>query len=464
MRSNSAAGCWTWLVTVMRRLLATVARYGLPTILLASSGVAHGEEDAFSTWAAAHAVTLATVEPAEDFSDLLPLKSVVGTARVVALGETTHGAHEPLAFRNRLIRLLVEQIGFTAIALESGFTESSITDGFVAGGPGEMQSVLRDGLSSGSGRYGENRELIQWMRDYNTAAPAAGHHRIRFYGIDLTAGGRISGTTLAIDYALAYLSRADPADADSIRLSLGDSLPSNDWRWGMLSQSALEALDGAIPKIAKAMAKNRSSLIRHSSAEEYRWALHNLEVARQLTQCERVTTAKSFEDMKYSGPVVGCRDQAMAQNVRWVVENEGAKGRVLVFAHNAHIMNWQEDGGHWAGMQEKPFMMGSHLRRAFGKSLLIIATSSATASAGLPTPEPLEDSIDDTLARVGLPKMLLDLRMARQDKAALAWLSTQRPLRANIDSHFLITPSTAMDVLVFLGGLTPAMPSSDKVP
>jgi erythromycin esterase len=450
------------VVTVMRKLLPPAARYGLVAILLASSGLAYCEEDTFSKWAAAHAVPLETVEPAVDFSDLLPLKAVVGAARVVALGEPTHGAHEPLAFRNRLFRFLVEQMGFTAIALESGFTESSISDAFVAGGPGEMQSVLRGGLSSGFGRYGENRELIQWMRDYNTTAQAAAHHRIRFYGIDLTAGGRISGTTLAIDYALAYLSRANPADADSIRLSLGDSLPSNDWTWGMLSQSALAALDGTVPKIAKAMAKNRSSLIAHSLAEEYRWALHNLDVARQLAQCERVTTPKSFEDMKYSGPVVGCRDQAMAENVRWVVETEGPMGRVLVFAHNGHIMNWQEDGGHWAAMQEKPFMMGSHLRRAYGKDLLIIATSSATASPGLPMPEPIGDSIDDALAGVGLSKMFLDLRAARQEQAILAWLSKQRPLHANIESHELITPSTAVDAFIFVDRLTPAILSSDR--
>jgi erythromycin esterase len=157
----------------------------------------------------------------------------------------------------------------------------------------------------------------------------------------------MSGTTLTIDYALAYLSGANPADADSIRLSLGDSLPSNDWRWGMLSQSALAALDGTLPKIAQAMTQNRSSLIAHSSTEEYRWALQNLEVARQLVRCERVTTPKSFEDMKYSGPVIGCRDGAMAENVRWVVENEGAKGRVLVFAHTVTLqvlLPRREDG------------------------------------------------------------------------------------------------------------------------
>lgn len=445
---------------ILRILLTRLVRYGIVIVTLTSSGIAHGDEDAFVKWAASHSTSLTTVEPTGDFSDLLPLKSAIGAARVVALGENTHGAHEPLAFRNRLVHFLVEQMGFTAIALESGFTDSSITDEFVAGGAVEMQTVLREGLSSGSGRYGENRELIQWMRDYNTAAPAAGHHRIRFYGIDLTAGGRISGTTLAIDYALSYLSRADPKGADNIRLSLGDNLPKEDWTWGMLSPSAQRALDDAIPKIALEMAKNRQSLIAHSSVEAYLWAQHNVDVARQLARCERLTTPQSFTDIRYSGPVVGCRDQAMAANVRWVVQNAGSKGRVLVFAHNAHVMNWQEDGGHWSGMQEKPPMMGSYLRRTFGRSLLIIATSSSTTSGGLPTPEPLDDSIDDTLARVGLPKMLFDLRTARQDKASLAWLSTQHALHANISTHQLVAPSTAFDVLVFLGGLTPASSSS----
>jgi len=458
-------GASTRVRSVMRRFLATAVRYGFGAILLVSvsSGIAHCEEDAFSKWAAAQAIPLATVEPAEDFSDLLPLKSVVGTARVVALGEPTHGAHEPMAFRNRLIRFLVEQMGFTGVTLETGFTESASVDSFVGGGPGDAQSVIAAEAAGQHVPYLENGELIQWMRDYNATAAAAGHHRIRFYGVDLSFGGRVGGPRRAIDYALAYLSHANPADADRIRLSLGDSLPpSSDSRWGILSQPALAALDSTIPAIAKAMAKNRSSLIAHSSVEEYRWALHNLDVARQLAKCFHVTTPQSFEDMRYSGPVVGCRDQAMAENVRWVVQNEGPNGRVIVFAHNAHVMNWQQDGGYWASMREKPFMMGSHLRRAFGKRLLIIAMSSATASAGLPTPEPIEDSIDDTLARVGLPQMFLDLRMARQDPGVLAWLSSLRPLHANIFSHFLITPSTAVDAFFFVNRLTPSIVSPDK--
>ena len=452
--------------TVKRIFLATAAQSAISTILLAYSAIGHcGEDDAFSRWATAHAVPLATVEPSEDFSDLLPLESVIGTAPVVALGEPTHDAHEPLAFRNRLIRFLVEQRGFTAVALEMGFTDSASVDSFVGGAPADARSVIADVSAQQQPPYVENAQLIQWMRDYNGSAAAAGHHRIRFYGIDLTFGGRVGGPRRVIGYALTYLSRANPAEADRIRLSLDDNLPpTTDSEWGMLSQPALAALDSALPAIAKAMAKNRGSLIADSSVEEYRWALHNLDVGRELAKCFHLTTPQSFTDMRYAGPVVGCRDQAMAENVRWIVRNEGSRGRVLVFAHNGHIMNAKQDGGFWAEMQEKPFMMGSYLRHAFGKRLLIIATSSATSSAGLPTPEPIKDSIDDALARVGPPKFFLDLRTARQDPGALAWLSTQRPWHANIITHFLVTPSGAADVFVYLGGLTPAILPADKEP
>ena len=444
-------------MTVMRKLVTTAAQLGLAIIPLAFSGIAQCEENPFSKWAAAQAVPIATVEPGKDVQDLLPLTSVVGTADVVALGEPMHGAHEPMAFRNRLFRFLVEQMGFTAIAVETGFSESSSVNWFVSGAQGEAQSHLRTAL----GRHAENYELIHWMRDHNGAAAAAGHHGIRFYGIDLTNGGGAGGPRRVIDYALVYLSRADPREADRIRLSLGDSLPPSDDRtFGMLPQNALQELDDTLPKIATAMAKNRSDLIAHSSVDAYRWALHNIEVGRQLAKCFHVTTPKSFQDIRYSTPVMNCRDRAMADNVAWIATNEGSKGRVLVFAHDGHIMNWKEDGPRMAQVPDKPFMMGFHLRRALGKRLVIIAMSSATTSPGLPTPHPAEDGIDEALARVGLPRMLLDLRLARQDPAALAWLS--RPHLLFGETNALITPLIAVDAFVFVDRLTPAIGSPDE--
>jgi hypothetical protein len=65
---------------------------------------------------------------------------------------------------------------------------------------------------------------------------------------------------------------------------------------------------------------------------------------------------------------------------------------------------------------------------------------------------------------VGLPLMIVDVRTARQNKEVLEWLSAPRPLHANIFSHHLITPSTAVDAFFFVSNLTPAIPSSDKAP
>ena len=443
----------------MRNSLVTRVRFGLSTALLVLSGAAQCAEDPFTKWAATHALPVVTLEAGQDLVDLLPLKAVVGTTRVVALGEPTHGAHEPLAFRNRLVRFLVEQMGFTAIALESGFTEAWGVDSFVGGGQGDAQDIVRKGLTSGFGRFAENRELVQWMRDYNVAARAAGRRAIHFYGIDLTAGGRVSGPRRALDSALAFLARADADDASKFRTSMGDILPrSDDDQFGTLSPQAMAVLQSSVAAVAKAVAVNRSGLIARGSLHEYHWAVHNLEVARQLTRLFRVTPPASTSGpmMRDNGPQIAARDYAMAQNVRWAMDQEGPAGRIMVFAHNNHIMDWKEEGGIWANIREKPIMMGAQLRSVYGKDLLIIATASATTSGGLPAPEALGESIDSTLMGVGLPTMILDLRAARQEKAVFGWLSGQRALHANISTHVLITPSTAVDALFFVNRLTPA--------
>lgn len=454
-----------WGRRMNRRFLANAARSGVSIIFLVYSAIAHCGDDAFAKWATAHAFPVTTLDLAGNDSDLLPLESAIGAAHVVALGEPTHGVHESLAFRNRLFRFLVERMGFTAIALESGFTESISARPFIEGGEGDAETAARTGLSSGLDRYLENRELIQWMRDYNATASSAGHRKVRLYGIDLPAGARVSGPRLAIDSALTFLSRADPTTTREIRESLSDSLPGTDAReFGSLSPVAQAEFDTAIKAIAEAMQKRRKSLIARSSPDEYRWALRNLDVARQLVKGFPITPS-SGAGMSAWAPAMAYRDAVMAKNVQWALKNEGQRGRLLVFAHDGHVMSSKDDGRRWAGVSEKPPMMGLHLRRVYGDDLYVIAMSAATTSGGFRTAKPLEeDSIESTLARAGLPLMFLDVRMARQNTEALTWLSRPRSMIANVDAQTLITPSTAVDAFFFVDTLTPAIPSSDAVP
>src|SRR5919107_3248235 len=69
-------------------------------------------------WAQRHAVRLTTVDPAAPLDDLAFVRRSVGRAQVVGLGESVHGAAEEETLKHRLLRFLVERMGFRSVAWE----------------------------------------------------------------------------------------------------------------------------------------------------------------------------------------------------------------------------------------------------------------------------------------------------------------------------------------------------------
>jgi erythromycin esterase len=149
------------------RSLPDVTAIAAGLIAVAGPATAQSDIEVVARWAATHSVPVRTVEMAGSTADLAPLAAMVGDARVIAFGEPTHGAHEPLAFRNRLFRYLAEELGFTAIVLETSLTESRRIHDYVLGGPGEVGDVVRESMSWGFGGYQDNVDLVQWIRAYN---------------------------------------------------------------------------------------------------------------------------------------------------------------------------------------------------------------------------------------------------------------------------------------------------------
>ena len=62
-------------------------------------------------WIRKHAVPFKTVEAGSGFADLGPLRQMIGDARIVALGEATHGSREISQMNHRLIEFLVREVG-----------------------------------------------------------------------------------------------------------------------------------------------------------------------------------------------------------------------------------------------------------------------------------------------------------------------------------------------------------------
>lgn len=130
---------------------------------------------AFREWARDHVHPIASLnEDTHDDADLQPLRNIIGDAHVVAFGEPVHGAHEPLAMRNRLIRYSVTGLGLTAVELETCLSSSKRLYDYVLGRTTETDSALKQAFCYGFGDYPENLELIRWLRTYN-----ASHQRAR---------------------------------------------------------------------------------------------------------------------------------------------------------------------------------------------------------------------------------------------------------------------------------------------
>ena len=408
----------------------------------------------FERWARVHAQPL----PASDTlsgAGLEPFAAIVGKARVVAFGEPTHGAHEPLAFRNRLFAFLVERMGFTAVVLESGVTESYRLHQFANGGEGTVQEVVRAGVTWGMGAYPENEALLAWIRRYN--ADPSHRRKVQIYGMDLSGGDtdELPQARRAVDFAIAWLGQVDSELAARFTGRFRQYLDRfSSPGYPSLTAAERGALTRTLDELVAALERHRTD------TDAFAWARQSAENARQLNRFFLLSPAVVPTMDRRGGNMSrasGVRDSSMAENLRWALAREGPRGRVLVYAHNNHIMNSRLTGGIWTGLHITSRVLGVNLRQRFGNDLVLIGSSAASANGGMPPMEADSTSLDDILARAGPAPFVVDLRTARADPATWAWLGRPRALHS-ATSHVAVVPRDAFDALVYLGSLSPVRP------
>jgi erythromycin esterase len=172
------------------------------------------------------------------------------------------------------------------------------------------------------------------------------------------------------------------------------------------------------------------------------------------------------------------RDRAMAENVAWILENEGPRSKMVVWAHNGHVA--RDPRGNFGGTTVS---MGMHLARRFDPDLVVVGFAlgegafravvkeegnrpSLREVAIGPAPD---DSLDAVLARTGIPVFMLDLRHVDEDVAP--WLQEPQITR-EIGAFFedpedmckMIVPMARYDVLAFIANTTSARPNPRLAP
>ncbi len=181
-----------------------IAAHALLSCLAVQTPLITSDADPRRAWLKQHALPVKTVEAGNGFEDLAGLAAAIGDARVVGLGEGTHGTREHFQMKHRLLEYLVEQMGFSIFAIEASTPEAQELDAYVLGGEGDVARLI-GGMYFWTWNTEEVRDMVEWMRRFNAAEKARNSpRRVHFTGFDMQTGA------VAIAKVREFLAKHDP--------------------------------------------------------------------------------------------------------------------------------------------------------------------------------------------------------------------------------------------------------------
>lgn len=409
-----------WLVRTL-----TLALFASPLFPQQFSSETFSQEATMARWAQAHATPLGDLDSAAGRVNLAFLSGLVGSARLLGLGEARHGIHEALLLRNLIFRYLAENLGFTAIALETDFAEALAIDDYVTAtgaeggkeGAEPSRELVASVWSIGAPQaWEENRQLIQWMRRYNSRPGAK--RQIHFYGLEMM------GHSLAIarplpqrpfEAALDYMSHADPLSAQAFREQLTPllaALANGPYAEGEGVRNPYDAMGTERQNALTLITGDLVSLFERRHVE---WIAKTSELAYHRGYRSALNARALDADFRARGWWISRRgdrnqrDATSAQNLSWALDREGPQGRILFVAHNVHVATSKRECKDPRSVRSTS--LGEHLKQMMGNDVVVIATVQGAGagefSAGLSCVGP--DTLHGALPEAGLPAAFLDL-------------------------------------------------------
>lgn len=363
-----------------------------------------------------HAVRSLLRESAERLDDIdgASLDSLlhrIGDARVVLLGESTHGTSEFYRMRARITKELIERKGFRFVAVEADWPDAARIDDYVMGGPPrtDVEFTAFSRFPTWMWRNEEVALFVEWLRERN-AAPGSRGRRAGFHGLDLYS------LYTSIAMVLRYLDGVDPDAARAARA-----------RYGILT-----------PWQKDPAAYGRAVLTgRYRSAEEEVTAMLREILARRMEYARRdgdryfdaaqnakvVAGAESYyRAMYYHSPVSwNLRDTHMFETLESLLAFYGSDARGVVWEHNSHVGNARA-----TEMGARGEINVGHLCRSrFGDAAYLVGfgTDHGTVAAATDWDEPMRrmrvrpahpESYERLFHDAEIPAFLLHLRDPRR--------------------------------------------------
>jgi protein-L-isoaspartate(D-aspartate) O-methyltransferase len=275
----------------------------------------------------AGAIVREAAQPFDDIegAELGPLVERIGDARVVLLGEATHGTSEFYRMRARITRELIERHGFTIVAVEADWPDAATIDEWVhqpVPSSSEREAFLR--FPTWMWRNREVGEFAEWLREHNMSRTEEA--RAGFYGLDLYS------LHSSIDRVLRYLDDVDPAAARVARQRYACLSP---WETDPVAYGRM-VLSGRYracePEVVAMLRDLMARRVEYLSRNGTRF-LDAVQNARLVANAEQY-----YRAMYYGGTESwNLRDTHMFDTLRLLLAHVGPDSRAVVWAHNSHL-------------------------------------------------------------------------------------------------------------------------------
>jgi erythromycin esterase-like protein len=288
------------------------------------------QQSVFSVREAARPLTGAS----RDYDFLLDL---IGDARIVLLGEASHGTHEFYAERARITRRLIEEKGFTAVAVEADWPDAYRVNRYVRGAGDDDQAVAALGdfrrFPTWMWRNADVLEFVEWLHGHN-AARTRGEAKAGFYGLDLYS------LHASIQAVISYLEKVDPAAANRARhrYACFDHAGGDTQAYGLAASFGLSrSCEAEVVAQLVELQRRAAEYARRDgrvAEDEFFHAEQNARLARN---------AEEYYRSMFQGRVSSwnLRDRHMVETldelVRHLDRTTDGRTKVALWAHNSHL-------------------------------------------------------------------------------------------------------------------------------
>lgn len=265
--------------------------------------------------------------PLASAKDLDELVDRAGNARVVMLGEASHGTHEFYTWRTAITKRLIAEKGFSFVAVEGDWPDCYNLNRFIKhypGTPEDVHDVLENFTRWPTWMWAnwEVAALIEWMRAHNQGQAA--NKRAGFYGLD------VYSLWESMEAIVDYLEEEDPATAETAKEALACFEPYE--REGQnYAHANFHFPARCLNEVVQLLSEIRSRAQNYDQDPE---AAFNAEQNAHVA----VNAEKYYRSMIHlNNNSWNVRDIHMAETLHRLLKFHGENSKAIVWEHNTHI-------------------------------------------------------------------------------------------------------------------------------